>query len=96
MADELEIDDEGCREYQLKKSLSDKLKEVLPLFKKPQEFELEDVDWLELVASYDYLRRVSKLNDSRADEILNEEKPNLCQYTMLAEQKLKEIPLKPY
>ncbi len=91
LADELEIDDKGYEEYQLKKSLSDRLEEVLPLLEKPKEFKLKEVDWLELVASYRYLRRVSKLSDARADEILKEEKPKLYQYRNLAQKKLAEV-----
>ena len=98
LADELEIGDEDYKEYQLKKSLSTKLKEVRPLLKKPKEFKLKKVDWLELVASYHYLRRVRKLSDEAADEVLQRGKPHLYKYKDLAQQKLKkiseEIPLK--
>ena len=93
LADELEIDDKGHEEYQLKKSLSDRLEEVLPLLEKPKEFKLKEVDWLELVASYDYLRRVRKLSDEAADKVLAKEKDYLYEYKDLAEQKLKENPL---
>ena len=94
LADELELGDESYKEYQLKKSLSDKLEMITPLLEKPEEFELEGVDWLELVASYDYLRRVRKLNNEKADEVLAKEKPDLYEYGDLAKRKIKEIPLK--
>ena len=96
LADELEIDSEGYKEYQLQKSLQDKLKKIRSLLEKPENCNLEKVDWLELVASYDYLRRVGKLDDDRADNILNEEKPNLYQHRRLAKEKLDASPVKPY
>lgn len=94
LADELEIGDESYEEYQLKKSLSDRLEKVQPLIDKPEEFKLENVDWLELVASYDYLRRVRKLSDEKADKVLAKEKPDLYEYRELAKRKLKKILLK--
>ena len=94
LADELEIGDESYEEYQFKKSLSDRLEKVQPLIDKPEEFKLENVDWLELVASYDYLGRVRKLSDEKADKVLEKEKPDLYEYRELAKRKLKEIPLK--
>ena len=94
LADELEIGDESYEEYQLKKSLSDRLEKVQPLIDKPEEFKLENVDWLELVASYDYLGRVRKLSDEKADKVLAKEKPDLYEYRELAKRKLKEILLK--
>lgn len=94
LADELELDDDGYKEYQLKKSLNDRLEKVLPLLEKPKEFKLQEVDWLELVASYDYLRRVRKLSDEQIDEVLKKEKSRLYEYKDLAQQKLSRIPLK--
>ncbi len=94
LADELEIGDESYEDYQLKKSLSDRLEKVQPLIDKPEEFMLENVDWLELVASYDYLGRVRKLSDEKADKVLAKEKPDLYEYRELAKRKLKEILLK--
>ena len=94
LADELEIGDEGYQEYQLKKSLSAKLEKIKPLFEKPEEFKLKKVDWLELVASCDYLRRVRNLSDNKIDEILKKEKPDLYEHRELAKRKLKEISLK--
>lgn len=91
LADELEIGDEGYKEYQLKKSLSAKLEKIKPLFEKPEEFELEKVDWLELVASCDYLKRVRKLSDEVANEVLQRGKPHLYKYKDLAQQKLEKI-----
>ena len=94
LADELELGDEGYQEYQLKKSLSDKLEKVKPLFEKPEKFGLEKVDWLELVASCDYLRRVRRLNDNEIDEALKKGKSHLYEYKDLAFEKLAQIPLK--
>ena len=96
LADELQMGDEDYKEYRLKKSLRDKLKEIRPLFRKPREFKLQKKDWLELIASYAYLRRVKRLDDDKADKVLKEKKPNLYKYRKLARKKLEEIPLKLY
>lgn len=48
-------------------------------------------DWAELVASLDYLRRVSRLSEVQARTVLNEQKPHLSPFTDIASQKLAQL-----
>jgi len=93
LAEEIASRDYEYKNFSIKKSLKEKLKKVAPLLKKPREFPLEQEDWLELVASFDYLRRVQKLNDREANRILEEKKPHLARYKEIAEQRLKQVGL---
>lgn len=61
----------------LKDSVKARLEKVKPLFEMPGDVDLPQEDWLELLASYDYLRKVQKLDDKQATKKLNEEKPLL-------------------
>ena len=94
LADELEMGERGYEEYQLNKSLKNKLEKVRSLFEKPQDVTLEKKDWLELVASCDYLRRVRKLSDDKVNEVLQKEKGDLFAFKDLALRKLSGAPLK--
>ena len=93
LADELEVDSESYQEYQLKKSLRDKLKKIQPLLEVPNNIRLPKEEWLELLASCDYLRRVRKLSNDKVDEVLKKEKPELYEYAHRAREVLKETPL---
>ena len=93
LADELEVDSESYQKYQLKKSLRDKLKKIQPLLEVPKKIRLLKKEWLELLASCDYLRRVRKLSNDKADEVLKKEKPELYEYAHRARKVLRETPL---
>ncbi len=53
------------------------LQKVRADIRKPDNVDLTDEQWLELLASYDYLRRVSRLPDKEASEQIAKEKPRL-------------------
>ena len=59
-----------------------RLNQVKPLMAVPDELkgELEQEDWLELLASYHFLRTVSAMNDQRAKQIFEQKKPALVPY----------------
>jgi uncharacterized protein YwgA len=53
------------------------LKKLRGLFQPPAEVTLPSESWLELLASLDYLKRVSKLDDAAANEVIKDQKPVL-------------------
>ena len=68
----------------LKDSVKERLAKVKPLFEMPGDADLPQEDWLELLASYDYLRKVQKLDEKQAMEKLREEKPRLMDHLDVA------------
>lgn len=68
----------------LKDSVKARLEKVKPLFEIPGDVNLPQEDWLELLASYDYLRKVQKLDVEKATEKLREEKPRLMDHLDVA------------
>lgn len=83
----------GDREFEgmeLVEPVRASLEQVLPILKKPQDFGGPIEDWLEIVASYHYLRRVSVMDDSEAKDTLNKKKPLLAPFAKLAEDTLRE------
>ena len=80
-------------EPQLKESVREKLKALAPVIQKPDNFPLEQADWMELVSSLHYLRTVDKLDPSEARRVISTQKPHLLEYVDQAETKLKEVKL---
>ena len=64
----------------LKDSVKERLAKVKPLFEMPGDADLPQEDWLELLASYDYLRKVQKLDVEKATERIQEQKPRLVKH----------------
>ncbi|MGP0068098.1 MAG: hypothetical protein ACLQGP_31440 [Isosphaeraceae bacterium] len=64
-----------------------------PIFQVPPEVPLSEEDWLELVASLHFLRKISGFDRSRALDVLRREKPRLADFADVAEKKLAEIQL---
>jgi hypothetical protein len=56
------------------------LRAIKPLLDPPEDIPLRQEQWLELLASYHYLRRVSKLQDSQAVDVLANKKPALVHF----------------
>ncbi|MCT7306225.1 MULTISPECIES: hypothetical protein [Ralstonia] len=73
----------GDRTYQAR-ALNDRLRECLVraknLLQKPQSVTLATPQWYELLASLDYLKRVSKRNDADAAAIIRAQKPHLANW----------------
>jgi uncharacterized protein YwgA len=53
------------------------LDRIMPLFKVPEPLSLRQDQWLELVASWLYLRRVSRLSEEKARAVIQRQKPTL-------------------
>ena len=68
--------------------MDEKLGKLKPLFDIPIECSLKQGDWLELIASYHFLRTASKLDAAAAEKRLAEEKPHLKDFVDLAHKKL--------
>jgi uncharacterized protein YwgA len=77
----------------LREPLRQRLATVRPLLQPPAEVNLATEDWLELLASADYLRRVSKYPPDKMAETIRIQKPHLHKYTNIAEQVLTQANL---
>lgn len=74
----------------LKKSVLDKLNRIRPLLVKPDWFSGPQEDWLELVASLDYLVNTCKYSNEKARTIFQREKPELYPHFQDALETLKQ------
>lgn len=70
-----------------------KIATIADLMSPPQGVALEQEDWLELVASLDYLIRVQRCSTVQAKKTLVREKPRLVNYFEQAYQALKSVGL---
>ena len=66
------------------------LQSATELFAVPQDVPLSAADWLELVGSIDYLRRVSHKLEPDVDRVIREQKPELAQYLEQGKRALQE------
>jgi len=57
------------------------LEQIRPVLQRPAGVQLSDEQWLELLASYHYLRKVSRLSHENAVETLRQKKPDLVGYS---------------
>jgi uncharacterized protein YwgA len=74
------------------KALNDRVKQSLhrfhELFRVPPGVQLSRSEWLELLASWHYLRKVSPKDRAEARTVMNEKKPVLAPHVPAAEQAL--------
>jgi len=80
LAEDIESGDEGYQNKTLKKDIKCKIEKVKPLFNMPGNFPLAEEDWLELLSSFHFLKKVRKLSDEDAQKVLKEEKPRLVSF----------------
>jgi uncharacterized protein YwgA len=64
----------------LRPDLKAKLRDIRPLFKVPNDVALSQPDWLELLASVHYLRKVRELDDAKMTNTIRAEKAALLPY----------------
>jgi uncharacterized protein YwgA len=76
------------QEHKLQPELEKRLKAIRPLLTPPRGVGLDDESWLELIASYDYLRKVSNYSHAKALETLQERKSHLVPYVAKAVEAL--------
>jgi uncharacterized protein YwgA len=84
---------EDIGNFELHETAKERLGRIKPLLTPPQGVDLQQEDWLELVASFHYLRTVSKYNQEKTVNILNEQKPRLAPYADFAKEALHRVHL---
>lgn len=77
----------------LKESYIQTLRSLAPIIEKPEDFPLEQEDWLELISSLHFLQKKSGSDPEKAREIIALKKPHLLDYFDLAQEKLKSVKL---
>ncbi|HBE69751.1 MAG TPA: hypothetical protein DDW52_16520 [Planctomycetaceae bacterium] len=78
----LNVGDDDSNEFELIDNMKTQLRRAKELFQVPQDVELEDEhEWLELLASLDYLIKVSGMDLEGARETLETKKAELAPFT---------------
>lgn len=95
LAEALVLDGNDIQGKALHPAIRERLHQVLPLMKTPGNVRLSQEEWLELVASYHYLRSVRKLSRPEAMEILEAQKPALAPLAEAAISQLNNVDLLP-
>jgi uncharacterized protein YwgA len=79
--------------YRLTDEARDSLDALMPLFTVPAGVNLRQDQWLELAASWLYLKQVSRLSDEKARSLIQKQKANLVPYLGRARQALSSVGL---
>ena len=95
LAEALTSGDQATIGKQFSDSVRARLRSVLPLMQVPQETGLPLEDWLELVSSLHFLRKVQALDENKAVEMLERSKPHLALLAPLARDHLSKVNLLP-
>ncbi|MEX2163728.1 MAG: hypothetical protein WD823_05745 [Sulfuricaulis sp.] len=83
LAEELTLD-EGAEAATLRPAVVERLEDIRPLLSPAEASNLSQENWLELLASYHYLRSVSGQSDVAAAETLTAKKPHISHEAPLA------------
>lgn len=78
---------------ELKASIRKSLSRIKPLFSVPKKLQLPQEEWLELLSSVHFLRKVSGYDKDKVHSILEKQKPRLVDYERDAEDALKKADL---
>ena len=89
----LSREDDGAEGYRLDDQVQSSLSKLGKPAEVPVGIKLSDAEWLELLASVHFLRKVSRKDEAAALEILRKQKPRLVEYARAAEGKLQEMSL---
>lgn len=73
-----------AREKRLKEPLNESLGQLRPLLVPPQDSDLVDADWMELLSSIHYLGKVRRETRDGVIEVLRKEKPVLADHADIA------------
>lgn len=95
LAEEVAVNEAAVGEKSLRREVVERLEQIRPMLLKPSEFprELSQEDWLELAASYHFLRSVSRYTDQQTVAVLQERKPTLAPYAGVARRVLEQYGL---
>lgn len=74
----LAADNNEHQKNHLNSRVVEAINKAKPLLQKPEDINLPIENWLELVASIDYLRRVSRQDDKGVETTINSQKPHLA------------------
>ncbi len=77
LAEAIATGDDEYKQKTFPKTIKERISKAKPLFKKPEGLELENHEWIELVASFHFLRNVSKYSEDETVKIIEKEKPHL-------------------
>jgi hypothetical protein len=66
--------------YQLRESVARKLDALKPVLDPPGGVDLDQPEWLELLASLHYLQRVRKYSEAQADELVSRTKAHVAHH----------------
>jgi hypothetical protein len=80
LAEALEAGDSTADTYELKPPLKDALARVRPALEIPNDVQLPEADWYELLASLHYLSRISGYDDAKINMTIAQQKPHLSRY----------------
>ena len=89
----LELDDHEYEQYVLKDTQKAKIQKIKNVFPVPAGCPLSQENWLELVASYHFLRKISNMPDKETRETIAYKKAHVFAYVDLAEEALRTINL---
>jgi uncharacterized protein YwgA len=92
LAEEMEANPAAFEGMRFRKEVAEKLHALLPLFAVPQDLStaLGVEDWLELLASYHYLRQISGKDEEQALQTMKDRKGPLAPYVPRALTVLKK------
>ena len=93
LADEIDLGESPPAGRQLKGPIKERLAKIVPILEPPEGFDESPEDWLELLASYQYLRRIQKLNEKKTLEKLASSKPHLSCHAAMARRELSGVRL---
>jgi uncharacterized protein YwgA len=93
LADEIASGDRDYAKKNLPESVRARLRRVKPLMSVPDDVGLPQEDWLELVSSLHYLRKIRRYNQDQALETLRREKSGLFPFVDRAERELVQVGL---
>ena len=86
-------DGDAAVDKRMRSSPAAKLEQIKPLLTPPEDVGLPQQDWMELIASIDYLKVVRRQTDAQACETILNEKQNLHGYCERATELLREYNL---
>jgi uncharacterized protein YwgA len=95
LAERLDAGDDEYQDQILHPSIKTRLQSIKPLFDVPADTGLAPEEWLELLASYHYLRSVRRATDEQTQATLNEQKPRVAPFTGQAAARLSALKLLP-
>lgn len=93
LAAAIKTGDKSYTERKLRSTVSDKLSSLRTIMQPPAATGLAQDQWLELIASYHFLRNESHQSETEVERTMQKEKPTLSPFIDVARQSLKSVGL---